>query len=86
MKGFDLFKVLRICVVVFSLVILPIATSAFSQTGDDPSRPMGDNPRLHDDQRDWGWLGLLGLAGLAGIARRRQGEPLHHREPGIGRT
>jgi MYXO-CTERM domain-containing protein len=64
------------------LAVLPLAaqsTSPSPSTGDmsrttdmrSSTETMNRATDMHDDDFNFGWLGLLGLAGLAGLGRKK---------------
>jgi hypothetical protein len=55
-----------VSVLALSVPSLVQAQTQAPETRPDPA-PAADR---HDDNFDWGWIGLLGLAGLLGLKRR----------------
>ena len=67
----------------------PVAPSAGTNTtlGANTTGNVPATTVRHDDDTNWGWLGLLGLAGLAGLMPRKA--KAHHLDvvtPGVNKT
>lgn len=81
MKFFSFARVIAFTMFLTAAAILNVSaqTNTNSTNGNYTTTPARTVERVvtHDNDTNWGWLGLLGLAGLAGLIPKKRAVEVH---------